>query len=108
MSQNDNYSTNGVQPNAANEVSNKVALDREGIERKVVSIIEKYVQKEHKHKIALSAELGNDLKMDSLSQMELLMELDEVMETETDQEIAQNLKTVQNIIDYASEKAQNK
>ena len=29
------------------------------------------------------------------------MELDEIMETETDPEVAQNLKTVQNIIDYA-------
>lgn len=96
MSTSANYSTN-----------KEVALDKEGIERKVVSIIEKYVQKEHKHKITLAAELGNDLKMDSLSQMELLMELDEIMETETDQEIAQNLKTVQNIIDYASEKIQN-
>merc|ERR1711904_232465 len=45
--------------------------------------------------------------MDSLSQMELLMELDELMETETDQEVAQTLKTVQSIIDYAWSKKQS-
>lgn len=79
-------------------MTNKVS-----IEEQVFSIVKKHVPSEHQHKLTMSSEL-KDLGMDSLSQMELLMELDEALETETDQETAQTLKTVQSIVDYASQK----
>lgn len=80
--------------------------DKATLEKRVVEIIKNNVPKEKQEHITLKSELGADLDMDSLSQMELLMELDELMETETEQEVAQTLKTVQSIIDYAWSKKQ--
>ena len=88
------------------QASDFALLDKEAIEKKVEKTIEGLVKKENRHKIQLSAELTTDLEMDSLSLMELLMELDELMGIETGQDTAQKLTTVQKVIDYVWENIQ--
>ncbi len=54
--------------------------------------------------VTLEASLKEDLEADSLDAVELIMSIEEEFDVEIPDEVAQNMKTVKDIVDYIEEK----
>lgn len=54
--------------------------------------------------VTLEASLKEDLEADSLDAVELIMSIEEEFDVEIPDEVAQNMKTVKDIVDYIDEK----
>lgn len=73
------------------------------IEEKVKKIIEEKLSV-NADQITNDAKFAEDLKADSLDTVELVMALEDEFGLDIPDEEAENIKTVQNAIDYISEK----
>jgi acyl carrier protein len=73
------------------------------IEEKVKKIIEEKLSV-NADQITNEAKFAEDLKADSLDTVELVMALEDEFGLDIPDEEAENIKTVQNAIDYISEK----
>lgn len=53
-----------------------------------------------KNEVTLEADINDDLGADSLDAVELIMAIEDEFEISVSDDVAQNLKTVQQIVDY--------
>jgi acyl carrier protein len=67
---------------------------------KIKESIEKVLELGNKEKITLSSQLTDDLAIDSLTSIELIMDLEEKFNIEVPDEDAEMMKTVKDIVDY--------
>jgi acyl carrier protein len=74
------------------------------IEQRVIKIIAEQLNVDEE-KVVSKASFVEDLGADSLDTVELVMALEEHFDTEIPDEDAQNIATVQNAIDYVSQKS---
>ena len=71
---------------------------------KVKEIIAKALELDDKEKITLSSNLTDDLAVDSLTTVELVMELEEQFSIEIPDEDAELMRTVKDVVDYLETK----
>ncbi len=75
------------------------------IETKVKKVIAEKIPDIDVEDVVPEASLIDDLGADSLTIVELIMSMEEIFEIEIDDEAAENLVTVQNVIDFIKSKS---
>lgn len=75
------------------------------IETKVRKVIAEKLSNVDIEDVVMEASLIDDLGADSLSIVELIMTMEEVFEIEIDEDEAENLATVQDVVDYINSKS---
>lgn len=78
----------------------KKEAKRQEIFLKVKQAIAKTLDLDNKEKITLPSNLTDDLAIDSLTTVELVMELEEVFGIEIPDEDAEIMRTVKDVVDY--------
>ncbi len=73
------------------------------IQEKVISVVSECLDVE-KSKISLDSDLVNDLDADSLSQVELVMALEEHFNCEIPEEDSKNILKIKDIVEYVQKK----
>jgi acyl carrier protein len=81
----------------------KKEAERQELFLKVREVIAKVLDIADKEKITLSSNLTDDLAVDSLSTVELVMELEEQLGIEIPDEEAELMETVKDVVDYIEE-----
>jgi acyl carrier protein len=75
------------------------------IETKVKKVIAEKIPDVDIEDVVPEASLIDDLGADSLTIVELIMSMEEIFEIEIDDDAAENLVTVQNVIDFIKSKS---
>ena len=88
------------------EDQSKREAERQELFLKVKESIARVLELDDKEKITLSSKLTDDLAIDSLTTVELVMELEEQFSIEIPDEDAELMGTVKDIVDYI-ERVQN-
>jgi len=80
--------------------------DRKEVEQKVIDIIAEQLGRD-KDTITCDSDIANDLGADSLDVAELMIAFEESFNIDIDEEKAQNISTVKDVVDQISEQLEN-
>lgn len=86
------------------QLNQKREANREELFLKIRDVVAKELKIEDKEKIKPTSRFKEDLNVDSLDTIELIMGLEDAFNLEIDDESAEKMLTVQDVIDYLEKK----